>query len=79
MDEGEEPSLFLTHSAMSLTDPSLSAALKRKQANQSAAFASSYQSLTTTRLCSTKTHAIFSDFPHFQAGSVDFELITVKC
>ncbi len=29
-------------------------------------------------LCSTETHAIFSDFLHFQAGSVDFELAVVK-
>ncbi len=59
-------------------DRSLSSALECKQANQSEASASSDWSLTATRLCSIETHAIFSDFHHFQAGSVDFELAVVK-
>ncbi len=56
----------------------MSAALKCKRANQSVSFASSHRGLTTTRLCSIGTLAIFSDFRHFQAGSVYFELIMVK-
>ncbi len=59
-------------------DPLLNATLKCKQTNQSVALASSDQGLTTTRLCSTEIPAIFSDFRHFQAGSVDFKLIMVK-
>ncbi len=51
---------------------------RMQRANQSVAFASSDQDLTTIQLCSIETHAIFSDFRHFQAGSVDFELIVVK-
>ncbi len=61
-----------------LIDPSVSAALKCKWANQSVAFASSDRGLTTVRLCSVETQAIFSDFRLFQAGSVDFELIVFK-
>ncbi len=53
--------------------------LKCKRANHSVSSASSDRGLTATRLCSIETHAIFSDFHHFQAGSVDFELILVKC
>ncbi len=60
-------------------DPSLSTALVRKRANQSVALASSDQGLTTTQLYAIKTLAVFSDFCHFQAGSADFELVTVKC
>ncbi len=60
------------------TDPSKSSTLQCKWANQSVAFASSDWGLTTTWLCSIKTHAIFSDFRYFQAGSVDFELIVDK-
>ncbi len=62
-----------------LIDLSVSTALKCKQANQNVSFASSDRGLTATRLCSVKTHADFSDFQHFQTGSVDFELIMVKC
>ncbi len=29
-------------------------------------------------LCSIETHAVFSDFLHFQAGPVGFELVVVK-
>ncbi len=64
--------------AVTATDSSLRTVLKCKQANQSESSAGSDQGLTTTRLCSTETHAVFSDFLHFQAGSVDFELIVVK-
>ncbi len=56
----------------------LSATLERKQAIQSKAFATSDRSLTTTRLCSIETHAVFSGLCHFQAGSVDFKLVVVK-
>ncbi len=52
--------------------------MKRKRANQSVASASSDRGLTLMQLCSIETHAIFSDFPHFQAGSDDFELVMVK-
>ncbi len=45
-----------------------------KRANQSAAIASSDRGL-----CCTETQAIFSDFHHFRAGSVDFGLVVVKC
>ncbi len=45
--------------------------LECKRANQSVAFASSEQGLTTIRLCSIETPAIFSDFCHFQAGSLE--------
>ncbi len=31
-----------------------------------------------TRLCSFKTQIVFSDFCHFQADSVDFQLVLVK-
>ncbi len=58
-------------------DLSLNFALKRKQAYQSVASVSS-DSLTTTRLSSIETSAVFSDFRHFQVGSVDFRLIVVK-
>ncbi len=37
-------------------DPSLSSALRPKQANQSVASASSDQDLSNTRLCSIETH-----------------------
>ncbi len=49
-----------------------------EQANHSIASASSDQGLTTIRLCSIETHAIFSDFCHFEAGSADFKLVVVK-
>ncbi len=51
---------------------------ERKQASQNVAFSSCDWGLTAIRLCSTETQAILSDFRHFQAGSVDFELIVVK-
>ncbi len=69
--------IFQTH-FRSLTDSLLSTTLKCKRANQSIAFASSDRCLTTTQLCSTETYAVFSDFGHFQVGSVDFELVVVK-
>ncbi len=34
--------------------------------------------LTTTRPCSIETLTIFSDFCHFQAGSVDFKVVVVE-
>ncbi len=55
-----------------ITDPSLSADL-----SQRVAFACSDRALMI-RLCSSETHAISSHFNHFQAGSVDFELVVVK-
>ncbi len=61
-----------------LIDPSLSATLVHKWADQNVASASFDWGLTNTWLCSIETNAIFSDFRHFQAGSVDFELVMVK-
>ncbi len=57
---------------------SLSSTLEHKRANQSIASACSDRGLTATQLCSTETHAIFSDFLNFQAGSVHFESVVVK-
>ncbi len=79
----EDPALAIQRQPVSFqhsqaVDPSVSAALKCKRANQSVSFASSDRGLTTTQLCSIETHAIVLDFRHFQAGSVDFELIVVK-
>ncbi len=59
-------------------DPSVSATLKCNRANQSVSFASSDRGLTTTWLYSAETHTVFLDFRHFQAGSVDFQLVMVK-
>ncbi len=56
----------------SATDPSLSSALEHKWANQRVAFASSERGPTTTQLCSNE---IYSDFCHFQAGSVGNSLV----
>ncbi len=42
------------------------------------ASASSDQGLTSTQLCSVESQANFTDFHHFQACYVDFELITAK-
>ncbi len=53
----------------------LGPALEYKQANQTVASASSDKGLTSTQLCSCETHAIFSDFGIFQAGSIDFKLV----
>ncbi len=69
---------FLLDATLFTIDPSLSAALESKQASQSVASATSDQGLTFARLCSVETHAIFSEFRHFQARSVDFELVVVK-
>lgn len=70
---------FLTDDNLNLQiDPLLSSALERKRANYSVVFASSDQGLTTVWQCSIETHANFSDFLHFQAGTSDFKLVVVK-
>ncbi len=61
-----------------IIDPSLSSAFVCTQANQSVVSANSDQALATLSLCSIESDAIFSDFLHFQVGSVDFELVVVK-
>ncbi len=57
---------FFVALALWTTEPSLGPALECKQADQRVEFAG-------------ESDIYFSDFGHFQSGSVDFKLVVVKC